>query len=352
MIRRIKLTNFQSHEDTDISFESGLNVLVGQSDSGKTAILRALRWVFWNRPGGDEFRSHWGGDTHVVVELTDGNVITREKGKAGRNAYILNGKEYVAFGQDVPEDIARVINITDVNLQQQMDSPFLLSETPGEVAKHFNKVANLDIIDHATSYINKKLNAVQSDIKHHEKNVEKLETDLESLPDIEAYEKQVQYLEELERARIVGEQSVRAMKSVMRDIAHIEARKVVVRKSTRGAEQVERLLPLYQERSVLVGRRIALARLLQQHRTVRTRIQELAKVTERPATVIDTLLVLYAQKRKEGDRARNLRNMCKRIHEVEIMQENARKQVEVLEKEWHAEFPDTCPLCGTNNLKK
>lgn len=352
MIRRIQLTNFQSHEDTEISFENGLNVLVGQSDSGKTAIMRALRWVFWNRPGGDEFRSHWGGDTRVVVELTDGNVITREKGKAGRNAYILNGTEYVAFGQDVPEDIAKVINITDVNLQQQMDSPFLLSETPGEVAKHFNKVANLDIIDHATSYINKKMNAVQSDIKHHIKNVDKLEKDLEGLPDIEAYEKQVEYLESLEEKKRSTMNHRDELFSVIRGLQRIEARKEIARKGTKGEKQVDVLLRLHRERGQVATRTTSLKRLLLQHRTVRTRIQEIGTITERPAIVIDVLLELYAQKRKEGDRARNLRNMYKRIQEAEIIQENTRKRVEVLEKEWHEDFPDTCPLCGTDNLKK
>lgn len=352
MIQRIQLTNFQSHEDTDISFESGLNVLVGQSDSGKTAILRALRWVFWNRPGGDEFRSHWGGDTRVVVELTDGNVITRKKGKAGRNAYTLNGKEYVAFGQDVPEDIMKVINITDVNLQQQMDSPFLLSETPGEVAKHFNKVANLDVIDHATSYINKKLNAIQADIKHHEKNVEKMNEDLEALPDIEAYEEQVEYLESLEETKRSTANSRDKLSSVIRGLQRIEARKEIARKGTKGEKQVDALLQLHRERGQVVTRISSLKRLLLQHRTARTRIQEIGTITERPAVVIDALLELYAQKRKEGDRARNLRNMYKRIQEAEIMQENARKRVLLLEKEWHEDFPDTCPLCGTNNLKK
>ena len=54
-IRRLVIDNFQSHEHTEVEFGSGLNVVVGPSDFGKSALVRALRWVLYNEPRGANF---------------------------------------------------------------------------------------------------------------------------------------------------------------------------------------------------------------------------------------------------------------------------------------------------------
>ena len=51
----LHLINFQSHLNTVIELHPGLNILVGESDQGKTAIIRALRWLFYNEPRGTGF---------------------------------------------------------------------------------------------------------------------------------------------------------------------------------------------------------------------------------------------------------------------------------------------------------
>ena len=114
MIHQLHIKNFQSHKDTKLDFVEGVNVIVGTTDSGKTALLRALRWLFRNRPTGDEFRSWWGGDTQVEVRLDDGEVM-RQKGN--ENLYYHRGVAYKAFGTDVPEEISKHLNIDEINLQ-------------------------------------------------------------------------------------------------------------------------------------------------------------------------------------------------------------------------------------------
>ena len=61
MIQSLQINNFQSHKYSVMELHKGVNVIIGPSDSGKTTILRALRWLVWNRPSGDAFRSDWGG---------------------------------------------------------------------------------------------------------------------------------------------------------------------------------------------------------------------------------------------------------------------------------------------------
>ncbi len=55
MIKSAKLINFQSHIDSLLEFHSGVNSITGQSDSGKSSILRAINWVIHNKPSGDAF---------------------------------------------------------------------------------------------------------------------------------------------------------------------------------------------------------------------------------------------------------------------------------------------------------
>ena len=134
MIKEVSIQNFQSHKDTHLEFHPGVNIIVGTSDSGKSAIIRTIRWVLQNKPLGDSFRSMWGGETKVTLTLPEGQ-ITRSKDKSDK--YTIEGPpklELEAFRTSVPEEVLNMLNINSVNLQFQHDPPFLISSTSGEVA--------------------------------------------------------------------------------------------------------------------------------------------------------------------------------------------------------------------------
>jgi len=97
-----------------------------------------------------------GGDT--TVELAVDNIpIRRTKSGKDVNLYQKDGIKYAAFGTDVPNDITELLNLNEINLQAQMDSPFLISSTPGDVAKHFNQIAHLDQIDSGLKNVQKEI---------------------------------------------------------------------------------------------------------------------------------------------------------------------------------------------------
>ena len=100
MIKSFSLKNFQSHKNSLITLNRGVNVIIGDSDSGKSSIARAFRAVVENRPSGDEFVSNWGGRMELVLE-TDEATVSRIRDK-GYNAYLLDNQEFVAFKTDVP----------------------------------------------------------------------------------------------------------------------------------------------------------------------------------------------------------------------------------------------------------
>ena len=139
------IENFQSHERTEITFSEGLNVFVGPSDSGKSAILRALRWVLYNQPRGSDFIRTGASRCRVTLILSDGTQIVRER-SSSVNRYLIrdpegNERVFEGFGSDVPDEVLEAHGMVPLQLDedreltvqigQQLEGPFLLSESGG-----------------------------------------------------------------------------------------------------------------------------------------------------------------------------------------------------------------------------
>lgn len=175
MIRSIDIKNIQSHKDTHLELSAGINAIVGSSNNGKSAILRGLYWVVYNRPlGTDTLLSHWAVDKkgnqiepmEVTVE-NDKGVVTRRRTKT-QNQYIVNNDELNVVKTDIPEQVSNVLLLSDTNIQRQQDAPFLLSLTSGQVAQYFNKTVRLDIIDKVLSNAENKRRKTMQDVNQTE----------------------------------------------------------------------------------------------------------------------------------------------------------------------------------------
>jgi exonuclease SbcC len=156
-LESITLHNFQAHKDLTIAFSPTITTIKGATDKGKSAVLRALRWVCLNDTAGTDFIREGEKRALVKLKLDDGLLIreiTRAKSKDGSvNVYDFDGKEFKAFGQGVPPDIARSLALNEINFQGQHDSPFWFAETAGEVSRKLNSVIDLAIIDTALANI-------------------------------------------------------------------------------------------------------------------------------------------------------------------------------------------------------
>lgn len=164
-IVEVGLKNFQSHKDSVINFEQGFNVLVGASDSGKTAIKRGIEAVLYNKHVSDEFIMEGEKNFSNYVLFNDGLRITREKGGRGLNRYLIEypGGEEVElnnFGVKVPQEVLDAHGMHLVELGKEVDSlncahqlagPFFLQNTPGERAAIIGSIAKTQVIDEAVS---------------------------------------------------------------------------------------------------------------------------------------------------------------------------------------------------------
>ena len=200
MIKQLTIRNFQSHRFSKLEFCPGVNVIVGESDQGKTAIIRALKWVLFNRPGGDSFRSrNVNGETKITLE-TENETIERGRSK-NTNYYSCENKQlfYEKFGTELPDEIKSVYPVIDwINFQFQFDSPFLLTLSGGEAAKLLNRVLKLDDIDAAIKNINQLDREKNAELKEVEKQLAKTNEEIKSLGWVEKAEGEIEALKGLE----------------------------------------------------------------------------------------------------------------------------------------------------------
>jgi len=297
MIKSFSLKNFQSHKNTSITLDPGVNVIIGDSDSGKSSIIRAMLWLIRNRPTGDDFRSTWGGSTHVTM-VTDQDNIVRMRNDT-ENGYRLNTQtHFKAIKTDVPEEIQKALNLSDVNLQGQLDGHFLLTSTPGEVAAHFNKVAKLFKIDVGLKNINSWILDTNKNIKWSENSLAKHEEELTTYKYLEEFEAEVEVLEELESR---------------------------LNKATRHKKELDQLISELEQ----VEDDIAYE-------------QEILKDEE---LITSTLDLIYKRDALEDG---PLAELTELIDEIEITEYDLiaeETSLLELEKRFEKEFPDVCPLC-------
>ena len=167
----LKIKLFQSHEHTVLKLSPGINVIQGKSCVGKTSILRAIDWVTFFRPLGFKFRSRFAKDKYAPTEVemifTDGNKVSVSKqGLASAQAmYTVNGAEYQGFGTEVPIEAKAAINLTEINFQRQLDPYFLMSNSPGEVAKQINQIIKVEESDAWGKALTKQINSFSKEVE-------------------------------------------------------------------------------------------------------------------------------------------------------------------------------------------
>lgn len=165
-IKSLLIENFQSHKQTKIEPAPAgqLTVITGLSHKGKTAILRALRWLYYNYPQGTKFIRVGAREATVVLTLADGTKIIRNHSRGSKNSYEIEPPDgekqtFAGFGVNVPLEVQQITGVRPVqigdlelnlNLAEQLDGPFLgKSISAGARAKVLGKLAGTEEVDYA-----------------------------------------------------------------------------------------------------------------------------------------------------------------------------------------------------------
>lgn len=140
MIKSISIQNFEAHEDTTVEFGDGMNSIVGLSNSGKSALIRAIMVVVDNKWDKDMVRTGYEFCRVKVetergwVEAERGEKVNRWRCKEGDNEIQLFQK----VGTSVPELATKILGmgkrdrgngISELpNFQTQLEKHYMLAE--------------------------------------------------------------------------------------------------------------------------------------------------------------------------------------------------------------------------------
>lgn len=185
-IKEIVIKNFQSHKYTKINLSDKINVFLGKGNSGKSAIIRALIWVFFNEPQGTSFIRKNEQNAFVSITLDNGFKVIRERG-VNINKYVLispdgEKREFSNFGRDVPEEVKKVLGMKTLPLENgkklnpqikdQMENIYLLDESPSTIHSTLLTISGGQVFDEA-------INSILVDIQRLDRKEKEIKKDIE-----------------------------------------------------------------------------------------------------------------------------------------------------------------------------
>lgn len=197
---KLQLENFQSITSGELEFVTGLNFIIGQSNSGKSATFRALKTCLYNPTGSQRFIKR-GYPKSAVTLSYNGNVITWKR-TAKESSYTINGEDYVKTGSSsafkILKDETGFIqgdNGVIMNIEEELQLPFPFGYNKSELFKLYENV--FCVSDSAV---------IMKSAKEHENKVKfdldmlnvELEKNKTKLQELEAFKKEID-LNELKR---------------------------------------------------------------------------------------------------------------------------------------------------------
>ena len=337
MFEKLKIQNFQSHKDTEFDFVPGINIIIGTSDSGKSAVFRALKWLMYNRPVGDAFCSYWS-DKQARVELQlDDCTIVREREKS-KQLYKLDSLAFTAFKTEVPEEIVRALNMGEVNFQQQFDRPFLLDISSGEVAQYFNKIAHLENIDKALKLLHSKERTAKQNIERYTEDKEKSEQELEKYADIDIIDRQLSICEKIDSYLSVVANEIDNISSIISQVGQLQDQLSSEKVVNSLLEEIKEIITYETEQEQF-------ASLLEPYYAVVEQIEELKDV-DACSVLLDEMIGIAQGVREVNTVITQIESDKTALSSVKETILSVIGEIVKLEEKLKEEMPSICPLCG------
>lgn len=194
MLTEVHVRDFQSLRRVELALGK-FTVVMGPSNVGKTAVLRAIRMVAQNVSAPKIVVAHGARSAQATLLFEDGKVSAKRG--TSLSVYTLDGDSYPKSGQAVPEDVANFLRFVEVegetlNFAFQHDLPFLLDATSTTTAKVFGDLTNVNRILDAVREAARRRREVQSVLKVRRGDVESLKAKAEAFRGIPAQQKAVE----------------------------------------------------------------------------------------------------------------------------------------------------------------
>jgi DNA repair exonuclease SbcCD ATPase subunit len=244
----------------------GINLIVGTSDVGKSAFMRALNLAMHNEVPNREFVTYGEKDATVILEFSDGTVVERVKGST-KNAYYATlpdgtriEKEKLGNTTNIPEEIYKALGSPPIDKKHgplayaDQHSPlFLVSLTPTELPRCISELTGLDDYETAALELAKNARRFDRKVKEVKDRITSIEAELEQYQgldtEIQSYDEMAKLIDTAEAARVDAEDAENRLqeynliieqgRQIIADIN--DAKKILVVESDFGlAKELER----------------------------------------------------------------------------------------------------------------
>ena len=190
---QIHLRNFQSIRSAAIPV-GRLTVVVGESNIGKSALVRALALLARNGPSTGLVRQ---GEEHLTVAavFSGGTGIQIRRG-ARLSEYKLvkvggGGGVFTKCGVNVPAEITKYWSLASTDLGElsfagQHDPPFLLSQPASGVARQISAITNAHLLSDAVRETNRRRLEASQAVRSFQREADECREQLTAVADLKA----------------------------------------------------------------------------------------------------------------------------------------------------------------------
>jgi len=248
---QVEVRNFQSIEKATFQID-GFTVVVGRSNIGKSALVRAVKAALTGASA-SSFVRHGPSCLRRIKQaktckcqtsvhlLSEGFDLLWEKGDA-INRYTFNGTVYDKAERGTPTFLTSQFSSVQVGNSQQLlqvadqfTPIFLLDQSGGTVADVLSDVARLDRINAAMRLSEKDRRDKVATRKVREKDVQTLEAKLSSYAGLDGVLSDIGALEEQKAKLEASEKAVQTLDGFMSDLS---AMALVLRELTKASELI------------------------------------------------------------------------------------------------------------------
>lgn len=181
----VEIQDFQSIKKGKVTISSGLNIVTGPTNRGKSAIIRAIDGSIFNKLSDDLVRV---GTSIAGVTISNGDhtmiCCRNAKGKNEKTAYQFDGGTVQRkVGRSQLPEVKDMFGVSDIRLKNdiliklnfwyQNDKPFLMDKTPGQLYEFFT-------LSSADKYV-KVLKQMVTDIKVQEAEINNANSTIDTL---------------------------------------------------------------------------------------------------------------------------------------------------------------------------
>lgn len=193
--------DWMAHKHTVIKPDKHINLITGTSDSGKSAIYRAIEFIYhMGQEGYRQFHPGWvrhdASFATVIIKYDDGHIFERVKGEKKNEVRLhLNGEviyEKLKAGTEYDKEISDFLGnppflkpVGSFSFSSQHDSAFLVAQSDNAIPKIISKLSNSGDYDRAAEALKDEITALNPLIKASENKIKEIKNNLSEFDNLD-----------------------------------------------------------------------------------------------------------------------------------------------------------------------